>query len=80
MGYVLSDGDGLTLGRSVGLGSLSEGGSLRAEGGVDICGNSGGDNSVVPVRSPSLGCCNESEDGEDRLEGLHLDENDCLFL
>lgn len=72
------DGDRLRGGCSVGLGSLGEGGRLRAEGSVDIGGDSGPDDGVVPARTPSLGGGDKAEDGDERLEGLHL-ENDCVL-
>jgi hypothetical protein len=72
-GTLLSNGECLALCRRVGLGSLSEGGRLWTVGSIDIRGDSCGDNSVIPARSPSLSSGNESEDWEDRLKGLHVD-------
>lgn len=68
------DGEGLRGSSSVCLGALSEGCGLRAESCVDISGYCGPDSGVVrPARAPCPSSGDEAEDGEDGLNGLHVD-------
>lgn len=69
----VSDGDGLLGSRSVCLGTLGEGGGLWAVGGVGCDDLSGVGSLVVPSAVKGSSSGDESEDGEEALNGLHFD-------
>jgi len=78
--WAVGDGDGLAVGSSVGVGSLSEGSGVRAVGGVDISGDSGGNVGTVPSSTPGTSTGDEAEGGNERLERLHVDESEFGIL
>jgi hypothetical protein len=61
--------------------ALGEGGCGGTEGSVDISGDSGSNPGGVPITAPSLSSCDEAKGRNERLESLHVDEDDyVLFL